>query len=434
MSRVGIIGGGPAGLGIAYNLSQLGHQVTLFEAAGELGGLARSFQLGDVRIERYYHFICADDAEYVSYLRRLGIESTLQWANTQMGFFYDDKMYPFSSPLDLLQCKALSPLGRLRYGALAARCALISDWRRLDDVSAKDWLIDLLGLEVYRITWRPLLEVKFHEFHDKISAAWVWHRIHRVARSRGGPFRKERLGYLQGGTDTLVNALISKSEQAGARLRTNAPVKRIIHEGYRCSGIETQDGETHLFDHVVSAVPLPHFLRMLGGGPEDYLAQLAAIEFIGVLCVTLRLTRSVSDNYWLNVNDPRIPFNGCIEYTNLHPQMTPDGSRILYVPFYLPRSHPRFTFSDEKNIADTVAALTILNPEFSADWIIDAAVSRDPYAQVICKQGFALRVPPHQTPIHRLYLIESSQLYPSDRTISGTLELASRVTRMIGSA
>jgi protoporphyrinogen oxidase len=412
----------------------MGHAVTLFEAADELGGLARSFQLGDVRIERYYHFICADDTEYFSYLRRLGIESALRWANTRMGFFYDNKMYPFSSPLDLLTCGALTPFSRIRYAALAARCALISDWRRLDDVSAKEWLIDLLGLEGYRVTWSPLLEVKFHEHHDKISAAWVWHRIHRVARSRSGALQKERLGYLEGGTDTLVKALISASEGAGAKLLTNAPVKRIVHDGYKCSGIETMDGVTHSFDHVVSAVPLPHFLRALGGAPEDYVAQLSSIEFIGVLCVTLRLKQPISENYWLNVNDPRIPFNGCIEYTNLHPTMTPDGTRILYVPFYLPRSHPRFKYSDEKNIADAVAALTILNPKFSADWIVDAAVSRDPYAQVICSRGFALRVPPHQTPIHRLYLIESSQLYPSDRTVSGTLELASRVARMIGSA
>jgi protoporphyrinogen oxidase len=434
MASVGILGGGPAGLGLAYNLSQLGHAVTLFEAADALGGLARSFQLGDATIERYYHFICADDTEYFSYLRRLGIESSLRWSNTRMGFHYDNKLYPFSSPLDLLRCGALTPIGRLRYAALAARCSLTSNWRALDQVPARDWLIDALGLEAYRVTWQPLLEVKFHEFHDKISAAWIWHRIHRVARSRGGPFEKERLGYLEGGTDTLVNALVAASRSAGAKLLTSTPIKKIVHDGYRCTGVETAAGVTHAFDHVVSAVPLPHFTRMLSDGPEDYRTQLSAIDFIGVLCVTLRLRHSVSNNYWLNVNDPRIPFNGCIEYTNLNPKMTPDGSHILYVPFYLPRSHPRFKYSDEKNIADAVAALTFINPELSADWVIDAAVSRDPYAQVICSTGFALRVPPHQTPLHRLYLIESSQLYPSDRTISGTLELASRVARMIGRA
>lgn len=168
MARVGILGGGPAGLGIAYDLSARGHEVTLFEAADELGGLARSFQLGDIRIERYYHFICADDTEYFKYLKRLGIESTLRWATTRMGFHYDKKLYPFSSPFDLLKCAALTPVGRLRYAALAARCSLTTNWQALDDIPAKEWLIRHLGLEAYRVTLELLLEVKFHEFHDKI--------------------------------------------------------------------------------------------------------------------------------------------------------------------------------------------------------------------------------------------------------------------------
>jgi protoporphyrinogen oxidase len=421
-------------LGLAYDLSQRGHKVTLFEAADELGGLARSFQLGDARIERYYHFICGDDTEYFEYLRRLGIESSLRWSNTKMGFFYDRKLWPFSSPFDLMRCDALSLEGRIRYAALAARCSLTSSWQRLDRVPARDWLIDLLGHDTYRATWQPLLEVKFHEFHDKISAAWVWHRIHRVARSRGGPLQQERLGYLEGGTDTLVKALVAASRKNGATLLTSSPVKRIIHDGHQCTGVETEDGTARSFDYVVSAVPLPHFVRMLVDGPEDYLAKLSAIDFIGVLCVTLRLKHQVSENYWLNVNDPRIPFNGCIEYTNLNPGMTPDGTRIVYVPFYMPRSHPRFRYSDEKNIADAIASLTLLNPKLTKDWVVDAAVSRDPYAQVVCDTGFGLRVPPHQTPLHRLYVVESSQLYPADRTISGTLELASNVGRMIGDA
>ena len=69
-----------------------------------------------------------------------------------------------------------------------------------------------------------------------------------------------------------------------------------------------------------------------------------------------------------------------------------------------------------------------------ADDVIDFAVSRDPYAQVICPIGFADLVPGHETPIDRLYLIESSQLYPSDRTISGTLDLAHNVARLIQTA
>jgi hypothetical protein len=51
---------------------------------------------------------------------------------------------------------------------------------------------------------------------------------------------------------------------------------------------------------------------------------------------------------------------------------------------------------------------------------------------VVCPTSFADQVPAHTTPVAGLYLIESSQLYPSDRTISGTLDLAAKVADLIG--
>jgi protoporphyrinogen oxidase len=429
--RVGIVGGGPAGLGLAHLLSAARHDVELFEAAPELGGLARSVQMGDVRVERYYHFLCSGDEGYLAWARKLGVASKVRWASTKTGFFHDGTLYPLSSGLDLLRCGALSPTGRLRYGALAARCAATTSWHRLDGVPAKEWLIDALGLETYRVMWQPLLEVKFPEFHDKISAAWVWHRMHRVARSRRPGFRGMTFGYLEGGTEVLIDGLVAGARKQGARLHASTPVQRILHDGRRCRGIQTADGVEHEFDTVVSAVPLPMFLKMTPGLPPHYEERLANIGFIGVICVLLRLREQITDNYWLNINDPRIPYNGFIEYTHLNPGVTRDGSSIVYVPFYLPLTHRRFSYSDAQHVSDAVASLAIVKKGFSPDSVIDAAVFRDPAAQVICGTGFRLRAPEHRTPIDRLYLIESSQLYPADRTISGTLDLAGTVAKLI---
>ena len=321
----------------------------------------------------------------------------------------------------------------MRYGAFSAWCAATTRWHRLDGIAAKPWLIDALGLETYRVMWQPLLEVKFHDFHDRISAAWVWHRVHRVARSRGrgSGLARASFGWLEGGTQVLVDALVRKATDRGVKFRTGTPVRRILHDGRRCQGVLTESGETHAFDQVVAAVPLPLFLRMAPNLPPHYQERLEKIGFIGVVCVALRLRHSVTENYWLNINDPRIPYNGFIEYTNLNPSMTGDGSKIVYVPFYMPTSHRRFSFSDEQHIRDAVASLAVVNRRASADWVIDAAVSRNPYAQVICDTGFRLRAPEHRTPVDGLYLIESSQLYPSDRTISGTLNLATSVAALV---
>ncbi len=274
--RVGIIGGGPAGLGLAYTLGEAGADVTLFEAEPSLGGLARSFRLGDVEIERYYHFLCTDDAGYFSYAKRLGIDSSIRFASANVGFFHDGVLYPFNSAADLLRCEALSRVGRVRYGAFSAWCAATTRWHRLDGIAAKPWLIDALGLETYRVMWQPLLEVKFHDFHDRISAAWVWHRVHRVARSRGrgSGLARASFGWLEGGTQVLVDALVRKATDRGVKFRTGTPVRRILHDGRRCQGVLTESGETHAFDQVVAAVPLPLFLRMAPNLPPHYQERL----------------------------------------------------------------------------------------------------------------------------------------------------------------
>jgi protoporphyrinogen oxidase len=428
---IGIIGGGPAGLALADDMNRAGWSVTLFEAAPELGGLARSFAFGDIRIERYYHFLCSGDNGYFRKLRELDLAHALCWQPTKMGFFYHGRMYPFSSVVDLLRFDGISLLGRLRYGLLALRCSLTEQWQPLDAIPAESWLIKALGHDAYRATWYPLLRVKFDQFHDQISAAWVWHRVHRVARSRRTPLHQERLGFLKGGTDTLVTALEARLRERGVSLRPGTPVRRILIESGSARGIETVDGTRWPFAAVVSAVPLPHFIRLAPDLPSDYRAVLGSIEFIGVICVALRLRHRLSESFWLNVNDDRVPFNGCIEYTNLNPAATPDGTAILYVPFYLRRDHQRFTYDDEQLIAECSRALSILNPRFRPEWILHASVSRDPYAQVICATGFSARVPRHCTPIENLYLIESSQLYPADRTISGTIDLAHEVARLV---
>jgi protoporphyrinogen oxidase len=431
MSRIGIIGAGPAGLALAHSLGSAGQQVSVFEARPELGGFARSLQFGPLRVDRYYHFLCGSDTGYMEKLVELGIEDKLRWAPTRMGFFYSGTLYPFSSALDLLTFDGIRPIDRLRYGLLVLHCWLNDHWQQLDALPAEGWLQSWLGSDAYRATWYPLLKVKFNQYHDQVSAAWAWHRVHRVANSRKTPLHREMLGYLHGGTRSLIEALASEIRRQDNAVLPERPVQRISMQNGQISGLYTRDGQYWPFDYVVSTVPLPIFLDIAPDLPAEYRTKLASVDYLGVVCLILRLRHPLTENYWLNVNDPCVPFNGCIEYTNLDKRATPDGSTILYVPYYLPISDERFSYSDERLLQECQDALQIINPDFGVDWILDAAVSRDPYAQAICNVGFASRVPALQTPIRNLYLIESSQLYPSDRTISGTIDLASKVAAMI---
>ncbi|HWC69399.1 MAG TPA: FAD-dependent oxidoreductase, partial [Acidimicrobiales bacterium] len=57
-----VIGGGVLGLAVAARLRERGQEVTVFEAAPQLGGLAGAWQVGDVVWDRHYHVTLASDA------------------------------------------------------------------------------------------------------------------------------------------------------------------------------------------------------------------------------------------------------------------------------------------------------------------------------------------------------------------------------------
>jgi protoporphyrinogen oxidase len=190
-------------------------------------------------------------------------------------------------------------------------------------------------------------------------------------------------------------------------------------------------GRAHPFDVIVSTTPLPVSVKLLEDTPRSYVEKLAAIDYLGVVCMLLKLKRPLTDSFWVNVNDPRIIFNGLIEYSNLNPCEQYNGSRIVYIPYYLPGSEPRFGYSDEQLLAEYAGLLRLINPQFADDWIEEFAVFRDRYAQPVCTTNFARAVPPIQTPVRNLYLLDSTQIYPSDRTISGMIGLAEKACELI---
>jgi protoporphyrinogen oxidase len=427
LKRVVVIGGGPAGMKAAHVLQKQGAETTLVEGAPVLGGLASSFDVQGVRIERYYHFICKGDDDLVETLHEMGLASKLHWRDSRMAYFVDGTLYPFLTPLELLRFRPLRFHDRLRAGVavkLAQRMAEESVAPR----KAMDWLKGLFGEQAYRVIWEPLMRFKFSEHADAISAAWIWARMVRLSRSRTSPWREE-LGYVEGGTQSLVDALGRDFTRRGGRIALNAPVERILLEGGRVTGVRV-GGETLPAEAVVSTVTTSRFLQMASGLEGDYVEKLRRIPTIGIFCLFLRLARPVTPFFWVNANDPRVPFAGMIEYTNLNPLPELGGDRILYVPQYLSAEDPRYAQSDEAVLRRYTDALALVNPTFDRSWVRFSAVFRDRFAQPICLTDYQTTTPGIETPVPNLFLTDSCQLHPHDRTISGSFALGKEAARL----
>ena len=93
---------------------------------------------------------------------------------------------------------------------------------------------------------------------------------------------------------------------------------------------------------------------------------------------------------------------------------------------------PRYKATDQELYDEYVPMLRVINPEFDASWIKEWHVFRTPYAQPIFTTGFRHLMPSHRTPVRGLYVTDSTQFYPEDRTISAAIHQGRIVAEMIG--
>ena len=430
--RAVVIGGGPAGIRAAHLLAKGGLETTLLESAPVLGGLASSFDVQGVTIERYYHFVCRGDDDLVAALGEVGLSGKLHWKDSRMAYFVDGTLYPFLTPLELLRFRALPVFDRMRAG-FAVKLAQRMKEDDLAPQRATAWLRGLFGECAYGVIWEPLMRFKFAEHADAISAAWIWARMVRLGRSRKSAWREE-LGYVEGGSQTVLEGLRRDFERHGGKTILSAPVEAIMVADGRVGGVRV-GGETLAADVVVSTITPKHFLKLAADFPEGaYREGLRRIPVIGIFCLFLRLRESVTPFFWVNANDSRVPFAGMIEYTNLNPLPELGGDHILYVPQYLSPDDPRYLQSDEEVFRKYTDALALIHPGFDRSWVRFHALFRDRYAQPICLTDYRETTPRIATPLPNLFLTDSSQLHPHDRTISGSMSLGREAARLAAAA
>jgi protoporphyrinogen oxidase len=425
MARVAIIGAGAMGLAAAYHALKAGHEVTVFEADRVAGGMAAHFDFDGLSIERFYHFVCKADRPTFELMEELGIGDRMVWRKTSMGYFVDGRHYRWGDPLALLTFPRLGLISKIRYGLHMFLSTRRNDWSSLEKVNARDWIVRWGGQRAYDVLWRRLFDLKFFEYADNISAAWIWTRIKRVGTSRASLLQEE-LGYIDGGSQTLIDTLVDAVEKHGGMLKLGARVSEITSGNGRVTGLVV-DGAAQSFDAVISTVPTPFVSKLVPGLPDEAKARYDAIRNIGVVCVLLKLRKPVTKHFWLNISDPGIDIPGIVEFSNLRhlPQS------VVYVPYYMPQTHPKFGRSTDTFVAEAFGYLQKLNPALQAGDLLASQVGRLNYAQPVCEPGFLAKIPRVQTALEGLQIADTCFYYPEDRGISESVRYGRLMARAI---
>ena len=427
--QIAIIGAGLAGMTAAYDLAEQGASVTIFEASDKLGGLAAGFR-GRAEwawpLEHFYHHLFTNDDAIIDLTLELGLSDALEFHDPTTVMYLRGQNYPFDSPLRLLQFPHLSLPDKLRMGAVIAylRYHPRPPWKAFDQKLADRWLARWMGQSSHEMLWRPMLEGKFGARYGEINLAWFWARIYK---------RTKQLGYYRGGFQALVEALASGVLRRGVRIHTAAPVQQVTQATEGGFRVES-NGTSQNFDVVISTTSPSRMVQIAPGLPRDYAAQLASLQSMGAVVLTVALDRQLltDGTYWVNVpTSEGLPFVALVEHTNMIEPAHYDGDHLLYIGNYLETDHPHFGMSADEILADFAPYLSRFNADFDPSWVRGAWVHKAKYAQPVPTVGYNERIPDLRTGVPGLYLASMSQVYPWDRGTNYAVEMGRRVAALV---
>ncbi len=471
--RIAIIGGGLTGLTAAYELLKCGHKVTVFEKESALGGLTGGFrQKGwDWHLEKSYHHFFTNDNTIIRYLHELGLwekiiikrpitatlmpdfknygagsvknfRRTTSELRVQENFSATsapNRIFQLDSPMHLLRFPFLSPIDKVRTAALLAFLKLNPFWQPLENVTAENFFKTIGGAAAWKMLWEPLMRGKFGDLSKTVAASWLAARIKK---------RTPRLGYINGGFQTLVEALADAIRDNGGKIYTNVSINSIRHSrlvtrhgvnsGGNPSSIKgwiigssPRMTKAQKFNAILLTVPTP-IAAKLADFPASFIQPLLTIPHLHAQTLILETkTPILKDTYWLNVSDRSFPFLAAVAHTNFMDKAHYGGHHLTYFGNYLPQGHPYLLMNKKQLLKIFLPYIQRLNPSFHLSDLYICHLFIGYFAQPVHQLHYSKRAPALQTPIPNVFLANLDSIYPWDRGTNYAMALGKKAAQKI---
>jgi protoporphyrinogen oxidase len=424
--RWGIIGGGLLGMTLALRLRQQGRDVTLCEAAEQLGGLASAWELGGVVWDRHYHVTLLSDSYLRALLAELDLEQEMEWVETKTGFFTDGQLYSMSNTLEFLRFPPLGLLDKVRLGATIWYASRIKDWKELEQIPVTDWLRRWSGAHTFEKIWLPLLRAKLGDNYTKASAAFIWAIIARMYAARRTGLKREMFGYVPGGCARVLGHFGDRLEAEGVRIKLRQAARKVESFPGGKVRVEFANDRAEVFDQVVLTMATPLVARLCPElSPEEH-ARLKGIAYQGILCASVLLRQPLSPYYVTNITESWVPFTAVIDMGALVDRCHFGGNALVYLPKYLDAADRFFERPDDEVQETFLEALSRMYPAFDRREVLAFRISRVRYVLAISTLDYSAQVPDLITSVPGLYLVNSAQIVNGTLNANETIQLAER--------
>lgn len=421
-----VIGGGMLGMTLAHRLRRDGNDVTLYEAAPDLGGLASAWTLDvaghdPVVWDRHYHVTLLSDRRVRELLGELGLEDRMRWVETRTGCYSDGELYSVSNTLEFLRFPPLGLFDKLRLGGTIFYGSKIRDGRRMEQVDVSDWLRRWSGRNTYQRFWLPLLRAKLGDSYRDASAGFIWATIQRLYAARRSGLKKEMFGYVPGGYAHTIDTFAGRLVADGVSVRTGSPVSAVTRSGDGFT-LALPTGDEHV-DRVMVTTASTLASRLCPELDPGERARLDRVRYQGIVCASVVLRRPLAPYYLTYITDTDTPFTAVVEMTAFVDPAEVGGNTLVYLPKYVAPDDPLFEATDDEVRDLFLPYLQRIHPELADEDVLAFRVSRSRQVFAVPTIDYSQHVPPMVTSVPGLYLAGSAHLVNATLNVDDTLSL-----------
>ncbi|MBN2381521.1 FAD-dependent oxidoreductase [bacterium] len=421
-----IIGAGMTGLACALSLVGQQHDVVVLDADNKPGGLLASYQFDQYTIEKYYHHFFSYDQNLLELIEQLELNHDLVWKKASTGYYHQGHVYNLDTPREILMFRGLSLIDKFFLAKAMLMIKRTKDFRHLDRITARDWLLQNTNQSVYENFFAPLLKSKFGSAADSISAAWLCARLKLRSNRK---LKGEELGYFKHGFETLITKLVHTINETG-QVKCSEKVINIKRNADETFTVQSQNA-TWKTRCLVSTVA-PSILDQLAIFPESYRLKLEKNHSQSVICALIGLKKPLLKTYWLNIRSDSLPFALLIEHTHFHSCDNYAGEHLLYAASYQENEMgPLYRMPDPELIHTFQIGLETefgLNPNDILWWRISRAAAVGPIYTI----NYLDTKLDHDTPWPGLFIGGMMTSYP-ERGLNVSVQQGQQCAQLVNS-
>ncbi len=358
--KIAVIGAGPAGMTAAYELTKAGFDVTLYEASDKVGGLSKTIDLWNQKVDLGPHRFFSNDTK-VNKLWLEVVGKDYRMVDRLTRIYYKKKFYYY--PLKPFDALFKLGIGRAFLCVMSYFKEKIKPTKQ--DGSFEAWVTARFGSRLYSIFFKtyseklwgiPCTELDEDFAAQRIKKLSLFEAVKNALFSSKKNKHKtlvDQFAYPIGGTGMVYDKMKTFIEKNGGKVLCSTPVKKVDTGENGATSIELMSGEIIPFDHIISSMPITHLVRNLPNVPADVISAATDLKFRNTILVYLKVEGvDVFPDNWLYVHANDLQMGRITNFCNWVPEINQDEkSTIVVLEYWSYNEDAIWNNTDEELIA-----------------------------------------------------------------------------------